>query len=103
MDLIAHPFRLGPNGSVATVTDGTDDAAAQHVAIHALTVTQERDLVPAFGVTDPRLATLDVDELNVNLREFGHDRATILTNFTIASADTVRIELQLEEDPDAVS
>lgn len=54
MDLLAFPFRLRPDGSAATVLDGTDEAHAQDVALLCLTRKGERPLVPDYGTTEDR-------------------------------------------------
>lgn len=71
MDLLAFPFRLRPDGSAATVTDGSDEAHRQEVALLCLTRKGERVLVPDYGTTDPVADLLDVAELNAALSTFG--------------------------------
>ena len=99
MDLISHPFRLEANGAVATVEDGTEEAAAEGIAVLVLTRRGERDLVPGFGMTDPTFDELSVAELNVGLAEYGPD--VIVTDVAITYPDdrTERVELafNLEE------
>ena len=99
MDLISHPFRLEANGAVATVEDGTEEAAAEGIAVLVLTRRGERDLVPGFGMTDPTFDELSVAELNVGLAEYGPD--VIVTDVTITYPNdrTERVELafNLEE------
>lgn len=71
MDLLSHPFRLEPNGSVATVEDGTDEAHAEGLAILALTRQGERTLVPDFGLPDPAFDEVSMADLNVGLIDYG--------------------------------
>lgn len=71
MDLLAHPFRAGPDGSIVTVEQDTDEDLAQELAITLLTRRGERPLVPDFGITDPAYRNLDLAELNVTLADFG--------------------------------
>ena len=59
MELLSHPFRLERNGSAATVTDGSDEANAEGIAILAMTRRGERDLVPEFGLGPIPLHGLD--------------------------------------------
>lgn len=77
MDLLSHPFRLGVDGRVVTVEDGTDDAVAEAIAVTALTRKGERVLVPDFGLSDPTFAELDVAELAAALATFGPDDITL--------------------------
>jgi hypothetical protein len=81
VNLISHPFRLAANGAVATVEDGTDEAAAEAVAVVALTIKGERDLVPDFGVTDPSFDVLSVAEVNGTLDDFAY--AATVTDATV--------------------
>jgi hypothetical protein len=71
MRLLSHPFRLTPAGDVATVEDGTEDAAAEQAAILILTRKGERTLVPDYGVTDPVFSSLNVAEVAVGLTDYG--------------------------------
>lgn len=71
MNLLSHPFRLEPNGSVATVEDGTDEAHAEGLAILALTRRGERTLVPEFGIPDPLFDEVTMADLNVGLLDYG--------------------------------
>lgn len=93
MDLIAHPFRLEPNGSVATVEDGTEEAAAEGIAVIILTRKGERDLVPDFGLTDPTFDELSLAELNVALADFGPDVIVTDVALTYPNDRIERIEL----------
>ena len=96
MELLSHPFRLAPNGSVATVTDGTDAADAEGLAILALTLKGERIMVPTFGVTDPVADSLSVAELNVGLQDFGPNVTVSGVHVTHPSDSTQRVELSFD-------
>lgn len=98
MDLLSHPFRLEPNGSVATVEDGTEEAAAEGIAVLILTRKGERDLVPDFGLTDPTFDELSLAELNVSLADFGP--AAVVTDVVITNPNDrlERIELAFDLD-----
>lgn len=63
MNLISYPFRLKPNGSVASVDQNTPQADAEQVAMLLLTKKGERQLVPGFGISDVTLGMLDVNEV----------------------------------------
>lgn len=99
MDLISHPFRLEANGAVATVEDGTEEAAAEGIAVLVLTRRGERDLVPGFGMIDPTFDELSVAELNVGLAEYGPDVIVTDVAITYPTDRTERVELafNLEE------
>lgn len=53
VQLIAHPFRMGDNGRVATHEQDDDAYLAERIALVLGCRPGERALVPAFGVTDP--------------------------------------------------
>lgn len=71
MQLLAHPFRIGPAGVAATVTDGTDEAYAEELARLIATRRGERPMVPAYGIAEPAFDELDVTALNAVLGLFG--------------------------------
>lgn len=94
MLLLSFPFRLTPAGNVATVEDGTEDAAAEAVAVLALTRKGERTLVPDFGITDPVGQGINLAELTTGLIDFGPDDVTIDDVTVTYPSDTLeRIEL----------
>ena len=96
MDVMAWPFRLGVNGAVATVVDGSAEADEQAVAVLALTRRGERELVPGFGTRDPVFSTLDVAELNAALSIFGPPVHVRAVEVTYPRVDTERITLHVE-------
>jgi hypothetical protein len=71
--LISHPFRFTGNGRIATVEQGTDEAAAEQIAMLLLIRTGERPLCPEFGVTDMVGQGLDASELEAAVATFGPD------------------------------
>jgi phage baseplate assembly protein W len=71
--LLAHPFRLAGNGTVATVEQGSDEANAQQIAALLLTETGERPLAPGFGITDPTFRGIDATEVIAAVAEHGPD------------------------------
>lgn len=93
MYLLSHPFRLEANGAVATVLDGSEEAAAEGIAVLILTRKGERPLVPEFGVTDPVYDRLSLAEVNVGLTDYGPPAR--VTEFTTSNPDdrTERVEI----------
>lgn len=69
--IISHPFRLGPNGSVVTVEQDSEQADIEQVAVLALTVIGERPLTPGFGITDPAFAGVIPAEIAAGVATFG--------------------------------
>ena len=91
VDLLAHPFRVGPDGAVVTVAEGSDDAIAQAIAVTALTRKGERPYVPDFGVTEPTFADLDVAELNAALDTFGPVGVSVDVQDVTYPSDTTQL------------
>lgn len=103
--ILSHPFRLSLNGSAATVEDGTEAAAAEAVAVLALTLRGERPMCPAFGVSDPAFAGYDAGELAAGLALFGPD-GVVIDGVAAAPVNdtTARVTITFNlEDPDATS
>ena len=74
MQLLSHPFRLRPNGHVATVEQGTDEANAEQLALLILTRQGERDLAGGFGISDPAFSGgFDPAEIVAGIAAFGPD------------------------------
>lgn len=69
--LLSHPFRLLPNGVVATLPDGDDNYYAEQLAILIMTQPGERELVPAFGLRDPAYEGIDLATLSAQITLFG--------------------------------
>jgi hypothetical protein len=82
MRLLSHPFRLTPAGDVATVEDGTEDAAAEALAVLVLTRKGVREL--------------NVAELAVGLIDYGPPGVTIDNVAVTYPSDTLeRVELTI--------
>lgn len=103
MDVISHPFRLGPSGRVATVAQGSDDHTAEAVAVTALTRKGERELVPDFGVADPVFDEVDVGELNAVLATFGPDTTVTAIDVEPVDDTTVRVVLAFDSDDETTT
>lgn len=99
MNLISHPFRLAPDGSVATVEDGSEEAAAEAIAVMVLTRKGERDLVPDFGVTDPTFDGLSLAELQAGLADYGPqvDVGSVETTYPSETTERVVLHFELQE------
>jgi hypothetical protein len=69
--ILAHPFRLLGNGSVATVEQSSDEAHAEQLAVLALTRRGERVLVPGFGVGIDAFSRVDAAELAAGVALYG--------------------------------
>jgi phage baseplate assembly protein W len=71
--LLSHPFRLLPNGEVATVDQGSDQANAEQLAVLCLTEIGERPMAPGFGITDPAFVVLDPSQVAAGIQTYGPD------------------------------
>lgn len=71
MQLLSHPFRLLPNGDVATIDEDSDEANAEQIAILLLTRIGERELVGGFGTSDPAFAGVDPSEIASGIAAYG--------------------------------
>jgi phage baseplate assembly protein W len=57
-EILSFPFRLDPQGRVVTVTQGSDQANAEQIAVLLSTIQGERHMAPGFGIPDPAFAGL---------------------------------------------
>lgn len=71
MELLSYPFRLSPIGRVATVTQGSAEAAAEEIAQLVLTEPGERPLVPEYGINDPTFGRIDVGDIAAAVQIWG--------------------------------
>lgn len=80
MKLLSFPFRIDRvSGQAATVTVGSDQEAAEAIALLALTRPGERELCPGFGSRDPSYSrTVDLlAEVRTGLTLWGPDGVTV--------------------------
>lgn len=69
--VISFPFRVGPDGSIATVEQGSDADVEEQIAIAMLTQRGERIQCPTFGVADAAFAGFQLGALQRHLLDFG--------------------------------
>lgn len=100
MELLSHPFRLNANGTVATVTEDSDQSDAELLAILAMTRKGERVMAPDFGTTDPVFDGIGLAELNVGLRDYGPDLTITDVRITYPNDTTQRVELVFDTADD---
>lgn len=94
MRLLSYPFRLTPAGDVATVEQGTEDEAAEALAVLILTRKGERPLVPDYGVSDPVAQGLNLAEIAAGVLDYGPPGVVIDDVSVTHPTDTLeRIEL----------
>lgn len=71
--LIAFPFRVAKNGSVATREDGSVECLTEEIALLCLTKPGERELVPEYGLNDIEYEGVIQEELASKIALFGPD------------------------------
>lgn len=67
----SFPFRVGGDGTIATVVEGSDLAVEEAIAVAMLTRRGERVTVPTFGVDDPAFVGVEAGALQRHLDDFG--------------------------------
>ena len=94
MRLMSYPFRLTPNGSIASVEQKSSQAAAEQIAMLLLTERGERPMVPTFGVTSPAFWEVDPGEMALAISLYG-PRVTISAVKAYYSDDaTLRVSVE---------
>ena len=76
----SFPFRIGGDGSIATVEEGSDPAIEEAIAIAMLTRPGERITVPTFGAVDPAFVGVEAGALQRHLDDFGPN--VVITSIT---------------------
>lgn len=76
----SFPFRIGGDGSIATVEEGSDPAVEEAIAVAMLTRAGERITVPTFGAVDPAFVGVEAGSLQRHLDDFGPN--VVITSVT---------------------
>lgn len=84
--ILSHPFRLAPNGTVATVEQDSDQANAEQIGVLLLTFQGERPLAPGFGVPDPSFRGIPAGVITGQVARYG-PRVTVRTVTAVAAGD----------------
>jgi|SRR5579875_905821 len=69
--ILSVPFRLAANGTVATVTEGTDQANAEQLSVIVRTIQGEREMQPGFGLPDPAFNGISLGDLTAQVALWG--------------------------------
>lgn len=69
--VISFPFRLGSDGGIATVEQGSDVEIDEAIVIAVLVSPGERIQCPTFGVADPAFQGFEIGALQRHLLDFG--------------------------------
>lgn len=94
--LISHPFRVQPNGQVATLDDTTDQYLSERLALILSTIPGERAAVPLFGINDPAYEDLPMSALQSQVDIF--DLPVNIINVTKKPLDDTRTDYVVEFD-----
>lgn len=87
MRVLAHPLRLGPDGHLVTVAQGSDAERAQQLALLIGTRPGEAPLTPTLGLPDPRYDQPNPVELEVQAAVYLPD-VTVLDVTRAVVSDT---------------
>lgn len=91
MDILSYPFRLGLDGRMATVEQGSDQEAAEAIEIIIGSRIDERPMCWPFGIPDPTFAGLEPDDINSALQMWGP------TGVTVTDIDTEIVDEYTEK------
>ena len=73
MDVIAVPFRLTADGSLAKVVQGSDAHLAQQAVNYVSTRPGQLPLAPSYGLNDPTFRVVDEGEIRSGMSRFHPD------------------------------
>ncbi len=85
--ILSYPFRLHPDGTVATVDQSSDQGNAEQVGVLLLTVAGERALQPGFGIPDPTFGGIDPGVIAAQVARYGPP-VTVTAVAATAATDT---------------
>lgn len=95
-NLISHPFRVAHDGTIATVTQDTDDQLREQIIIAIRTQPGERELVPSFGVIDPTFGRFQQELLVTQLAKFGPNVAIVKTDIHATDDTTSAVTVHFD-------
>ncbi|MGL3805835.1 hypothetical protein ACSYDW_07020 [Paeniglutamicibacter sp. R2-26] len=99
--VLAFPFRLDPQGNIATAAYGSDQEVDGAIAALILTDIGERPLSPSFGIPDPTGIGLTEGDIQAGLTDHGFEDITISNITTRPVSPTqaaVTVHWEREED-----
>lgn len=73
MDVLAFPFKINEDGSVAKVVQGSSAHQAQQIASMIRTRVGELDLAPAYGLVDATFGRVETGEIEASLNLYHPD------------------------------
>lgn len=70
-DLLAHPFRIGPDGRCVTVIQGSDQQYNQLIAVTVGTRQGEREMCLPFGLVEAGWRGVFAEDVQAAVDQFG--------------------------------
>lgn len=95
-DVWDFPFRLGPDGSIASVAQGSDRDVENLLVAAVLTRPGERIQAPTFGIADPVFAGWELPALSRHVLDFGPDVDLATLTVSIIAGDRERVAIEWE-------
>lgn len=98
MRVFSYPFRLTDNGSIATVEQKSSQATAEQIAMLILTEQGERQMLPAYGITNPTFDEVSTSEIALQVALYGPDVS--ISNVTAYYPDqsTLTVNVEFTDD-----
>lgn len=93
---MSHPFRLLPNGAVATVDEDTEAGDGEGLTHIALTLRGERPLVPDFGITDPTFTGINPGDIAATAAVYGPDVEIVGVDVSWASETEQVVDISFQ-------
>lgn len=100
MRLFSYPFRITPNGSIATVEQYSSQYTAEQIAMITLTEKGERQLIPNFGLVDPTFLGVNVGDLSLQVSLYGPDVS--ISNLSAYYEDDSILTVKVEFTDDSI-
>jgi hypothetical protein len=85
--ILSYPFRLAPDGTVATVEQNSDQGNAEQIGVTLQTIQGERPLQPGFGIPDPVFAGVQPGVITAQTARYGPPVKIVAVELT-ARSDT---------------
>lgn len=92
--LIAFPFEMDESGGIRTQEDGTDEYAQSELMMILAVNTGERELVPGFGIPDPRFSEVDTHAIATCTQVFAPHITIGKIDDTFVSGYEQRVEIE---------
>lgn len=92
-DILSFPFRLAPNGSAATVYQGSDQYYSEQIATIILTLQNERDYDLEFGMPDIAFDGFPYSNFQHQIQQYLPDLDHVTATVVAITEDTQTINV----------